>query len=272
MLEAFIDRPDRQRSDLLDGIERLRLGLEQARSARDRLAENAENALARGHWTTGLFDMERAVEGLSNKDDTEHDEAERLRERLQAARRTKQEIETAVRRNVELTASYTTLEDAPLSTNEARLRTLQDRRDCLMFLSLHVPNERAELYRNDLRYVETQIVVERATNAEQRLDALDDPIQRLRLARSTADQLSATAPPDGSSQPGRLARLQKHWRTVVAQCQRAVDLSMAQQENRHRLRRRTIAIAIIALIVTTTAIGISLKPWLSAEPVMASPK
>jgi hypothetical protein len=47
---------------------------------------------------------------------------------------------------------------------------------------------------------------------------------------------------------------------------------MAQQENRHRLRRRTIAIAIIALIVTTTAIGISLKPWLSAEPVMASPK
>lgn len=272
MLEAFIDRPDRQRSDLLDGIERLRLGLEQARSARDRLAENAENALARGHWTTGLFDMERAVEGLSNKDDTEHDEAERLRERLQAARRTKQEIETAVRRNVELTASYTTLEDDPLSTNEARLRALQDRRDCLMFLSLHVPNERAELYRKDLRSVETQIVVERATNAEQRLDALDDPIQRLRLARSTADQLSATAPPDGSSQPGRLARLQRHWRTVVTQCQRAVDLSMAQQENRHRLRRRTIAIAIIALIVTTTAIGIALKPWLFAEPVMASPK
>ncbi|MGK0203871.1 MAG: hypothetical protein ACI9S9_002951, partial [Planctomycetota bacterium] len=107
MLEAFIDRAEQPRSELLDGIERLRMGLEQARSARDRLAENAEHALARGHWTTGLFDMERAVERLNPGDDAERGEADRLRERLQAARRTKQEIETAVRRNVELTASYT---------------------------------------------------------------------------------------------------------------------------------------------------------------------
>jgi len=272
MLEAFIDRPERSRTDLLDGIERLRLGLEEARSARDRLAENAEHALARGHWTTGLFDMERAVERLNPNDETEHNEVERLRERLQAARRTKQEIEVAVRRNVELTASYTALEDDPLSTAESRLRALQERRDCLMFLTLHVPNERAELYRKDLRSVETQIAVEHAASAEQRLDAMEDPVQRLRLARSTAEQLFATTPPDGGAQPGRLTRLQNHWRTVAVQCQRAVDQNQAEQAERQRHRRRTMAIAIVALIITTTAVGFALKPFLFGEPVMAAPK
>ena len=168
ILEAFVDRPERPRSELLDGLERLRLGLEQARSARDRLAENAEHALARGHWTTGLFDMERAVERLNPADDSERVEAERLRERLQAARRTKQEIETAVHRNVQLTARYAALEDDPLSTADARLRALQERRDCLMFLGLHMPNDRVELYRKDLRGVEALIATERAADAERR--------------------------------------------------------------------------------------------------------
>lgn len=272
MLEAFVDRPDRPRSELLDGIERLRLGLEQARSARDRLAENAEHALARGHWTTGLFDMERAVERLNTDDESEHVEAERLRERLQAARRTKQEIEAAVRRNVELTTNYTTLEDDPLSTAEARIRVLQERRDCLMFLGLHVPNERADLYRKDLRSVETQLAVERAADAEQRLDALTEPLQRLRLARNTVELLSANGSSDGGEQPGRLVRLQEHWRTVAMQCQRTVDAEAKEQEQRQRQRRRTMTIAIIAFVVTTSAIGFALKPWLFGEPVMAAPK
>jgi len=272
MLEAFVDRPDRPRSELLDGIERLRLGLEQARSARDRLAENAEHALARGHWTTGLFDMERAVERLNAGDESEHVEADRLRERLQAARRTKQEIEAAVRRNVELTTNYTTLEDDPLSTAEARIRVLQERRDCLMFLGLHVPNERAELYRKDLRSVETQLAVERAADAEQRMDALTEPAQRLRLARNTVELLSANGSSDGGEQPGRLVRLQEHWRTVAMQCQRTVDSEAEEKEQRQRQRRRTMAIAIIAFVVTTTAIGFALKPWLFGEPVMAAPK
>lgn len=274
MLEAFIDREDRPRTELLDGIDRLRIGLEQARSARDRLAENAEHALARGHWTTGLFDMERAVERLNPGDEAERAEADRLRERLQAARRTKQEIETAVRRNVELSASYTALEDDALSTFESRIKTLQERRDCLMFLGLHVPNDRKDLYRKDLRAVETQLAIERAADAERRLDAEVDPVQRLRLARSTIESLGATGTSSdaGIEQSGRLVRLQEHWRTVGAQCQRIVDLLQHQEQQKLRQRRRLVTIAVIAFLVTGTAIGFAIKPWLTGTPAMAGEK
>jgi len=268
MLEAFIDRTDQPRSELLDGIERLRIGLEQARSARDRLAENAEHELARGHWTTGLFDMERAVERLNPGDESESVEADRLRERLQAARRTKQEMETAVRRNVELSTSYTTLEDDALSTFDSRLKVLQERRDCLMFLGLHVQNDRKDLYRKDLRGVEIQLAVERAADAERRLDAQVDPVQRLRLARSTIESVGAinSTSDAGVEQSGRLVRIQEHWRTVAAQCQRIVDLLQQQEQHKLHQRRRMLAIAVFAILATTTAVGFAIKPWLMSEP------
>lgn len=274
ILEAFIDRTEQPRSELLDGIERLRIGLEQARSARDRLAENAEHALARGHWTTGLFDMERAVERLNPGDESERVVADRLRERLQAARRTKQEIETAVRRNVKLSANYTVLEDDAMSTFDSRLKVLQERRDCLIFLGLHVPNDRKDLYRKDLRAVETQLAVERAADAERRLDAQVDPVQRLRLARSTLESLGATGSTSdaGIERSGRLVRLQEHWRTVAAQSQRTVDLLHQQEQHKLRQRRRMLAIAVFAILATTTAIGFAVKPWFIGEPAMAGEK
>lgn len=269
MLEAFVDLPDRPRGELLDRLERLRLGLEQARSARDRLAENAETAMARGHWTTGLFDMERAVADLSS-DDEERVEAERLRERLQAARRTKQEIETAVRRNVELTARYTALEDDAQSTSEQRLLVLEERRDCLTFLGMHVPNERAELYRKDLRTVETIIAVEQAAVAERRLDATQDLQERLRLTRDTLEQLSALRAMDQTREPsGRMLRLLEHWQTLARQCQRAVDEQKAAAARQHKQRQRMLAIAIVAVVVTTTAIGFAVRPWLWPTAVEA---
>ncbi|HEB52535.1 MAG TPA: hypothetical protein ENI87_04685 [bacterium] len=276
-LEAFIDRPERARSELLDGIERLRLGLEQARSARDRLAENAEHALARGHWTTGLFEMERAVARLNPADDDEQAEAKRLRERLQAARRTKQEIEAAVRRNSELASEYTKLEDDPASTFGARLQLLQERRDCLMFLVMHVQSERAELYCRDLRSVEAAIAVERAGDAERRLDALAEPGQRLRLARETLETLGAGGSSGGTDDgeaPGRLVRLREHWRTVAAQCQRAIEAQHREQDRRRRQSRRMLALALLAVAITGTAVAFAIQPqWLGSvlglAPVMA---
>lgn len=273
MLEAFVDRPDMPRSELLDGLERLRLGLEQARSARDQLAENAEHALARGHWTTGLFEMERAVAGLNPVDDSEHVEAERLRERLQAARRTKQELEAAVRRNVELNASYVALEDDPASTSLQRQQVLQDRRDCLLFLGMHMQTERAELYRKDLRQVEAQLALERAAGAERRLSALTDPVQRLRLARETLETLGVGSSGDGSTeQSGRVLRLQEHWRTVTSQCQRAVTAMQEDQQQKVREKRRMVLVTILLVLATTTAVGFALKPWLFGQPALANGK
>ena len=274
LLEAFVDHDDGSRSELIDGIERLRLKLEQARSARDQLAENAENALARGHWTTGLFEMERVVERLNPEDDSERSEADRMLAQLQAARRTKQEIEKAVCRNVELTASYTSLDDDPFSTFEARLRVLQERRDCLMFLQLHVSNERASLYRNDLRSTGTQIAVERAADAEQRLNAETDPLQQLRIARSTIDILSGTKPSSDVviEQSGRIVRLQEHWSKLAIKCQRTIDSQKQQEQQKQQQRKRLLAITVFAAIATTTAIGFALRPWLVGEPAQASEK
>ncbi len=271
LLEAFVDLPGRPRGELLDELERLRLGLEHARAARDRLAEDAEQALARGHWTTGLFEMERAVEGLNPGDEHERAEADRLKERLQAARRTKQELESAVRRNTELAAEHAALEDDADSTTDARLRALRERRDCLLFLGMHVHSERGELYRMDLRQVETLIAVEQASDAELRLAGLTDPQERLQLARSTLDLLGVDeTTAAGAGQPGRLLRLQQQWRATASQCQRAVDEVRAATLQRRRERRRMVAVMVLLLLATSVAVGFAVKPWLFGGDVLAS--
>jgi hypothetical protein len=272
ILEAFVDRPERPRSLLLDGIESLRLALEQARATRDRLTHGAEQALARGHWTTGLFDMERAVAGLNQGDEHDREEAQRLRDRLAEAKRHKQEIEAAVRRNVELATRYGMLQDEADSSFAARLQVLTERRDGLLFLAMNLPAERGALYSRDLREVETLIALEQAAFAENELDSTEDPLVRLRLARATLEQLGAsfTVTDLGNELPGRMQRLLEHWRTVAAQCQREVERLHAAQEARLRHRRRLLAMATGAVLALITAIGFAAKPWLWGEATASS--
>jgi hypothetical protein len=207
--------------------------------------------------------MERAVAGLSAADEHERVEAERLQERLRAARRTKQEIESAVRRNVELTAEYANLEDDPTSTFAERQHALEARRDCLLFLGLHVPAERIALYRQDLRSVETQIALERTAEAERQLDATDDPGERLRLVRQTLDDLTnaTTQSEHGLEPPGRVVRLIEHWRTLAAQCQGAVDALQRERDRHDRQRRRMLTIAAVAVVATGAAIVFAVRVW-----------
>jgi hypothetical protein len=274
VLEAFLDRPERPRSQLLDQIEALRLSLEQARATRDRLAESAESALARGHWTTGLFDMERAVAGIEGVDDQDREEATRLRERLQQARQRKQEVETNVRRNVDLATAYGTLQDDPTSTFATRVQVLEDRRACLLFLTMHVPAERSVLYHRDLREVDTQIALERAELAEHDLDGTVDPFERLRVARATLSQLSASVSQSDHNvdPPGRVVRLLEHWRTVAAHCQRAVDQLHAERSLRARQRTRVWMIALAAIVATTAAIVLAVRPFGLGTPTEAASK
>ena len=272
ILEAFVDRPERPRSHLLDGLESLRLALEQARATRDRLTHGAEQALARGHWTTGLFDMERAVAGLNQADENDREEAQRLQDRLAEARRRKQEIEAVVRRNVELATRYGMLQDEASSSFAERLQTLADRRDGLLFLAMNLPAERGALYSRDLREVETLIALEQAALAENELDSTEDPLARLRLARTTLEQLGAsfTVTDLGNELPGRMQRLLEHWRTVASQCQREVDRLHEAKDARERHRRRFLAMAIGAAIVCITAIGFAARPWLWSEATAAA--
>lgn len=271
LLEAFVDRPQHSRSDLLDGIEALRLALDQARATRDRLAESAEHALARGHWTTGLFDMERAVAGLAPTDERDVAHAEKLQERLAQARQRKQEVDGAARRNVDLAATYALLQDDPASTYDKRLQALVERRDALLFLCMHAPSERANMYRRDLRDVETMVALERAATAEQQLHTTTDPEARLRLADATLQQLgdSATQRDDGAAIPGRLQRLLDHWRALATECRGAVEQLRAIAEQKARHRRRMLAFALLAVFATGTALVLALRPWFDAAPTYA---
>lgn len=275
LLEALVDRPGHSRGELHDAVEALRLALEQARATRDRLAESAEHALARGHWTTGLFEMERAVAGLQPSDDREAAQAARLQEKLAEARQKKRDVETAARRNVELATAHATLQDDPHSTHEQRLRTLQDRRDTLTFLAMHAPSERADLYRRDLRDVETRLAFEQAEHAEQQLYATSDPVARLRLATSALDHLVTMrrgGPDEAPAPSGRLQRLVEHWHTLVDDCRAAVAAQQAAASLRTRQRRRLLAFATLAVLATAAAIVFAVRPWFQGTTSYAHEK
>lgn len=275
LLEALVDRPGHGRGELHDAIEALRLALEQARATRDRLAASAEHALARGHWTTGLFEMERAVAGLQPSDDREAAQAARLQEKLAAARQKKRDVETAARRNVELATAHATLQDEPRSTHEQRLRTLVDRRDTLTFLVMHAPSERADLYRRDLRDVETRIAFEQAEHAEQQLYATGDVLARLQIATAALDRLASMQHGGGAEAvvpSGRLQRLVEHWHTLVADSRAAVAAQRAAAALRTRQRRRLLAFAAMAALATAAAIVFAVRPWIQGTPSYAGEK
>lgn len=268
--EAFVDLPGRPRSTLLDHLEQLRLVLEQARATRDRLAQGAEQAIARGHWTTGLFDMERAL-GTGAEAATETDgiaeEDQRLRERLAEARRKKQDLDAAARRNIELQARYAALLDDAGGTFAARLQVLAERRVCLEFLSLHLPADRAQLHARDLRDVETQIALERASQAEQECDSTPDPELRLRLAEAALRELSASIAgfPGHTDPPARLLRSLDHWRRLAERCRADLERQHQERTAYRRSRRRRRWAAVTAAAVLAIAAGVLLPGVWSRE-------
>lgn len=258
VIDALVDQPDRARSHLLDRIESLRLKLDQARATRDRLARGAELALSRGHWTTGLFDMERAIEGIGGGDEAET-EARALRERLEEARRRKQEVENAQRRNVDLAARYAAQQDEAQGSFAERQATLQQRRDCLQFLVMHAANERRTAYDQDLRHVETQLATEAADDAQVRFDRATDPDTQLQIARSTLAALAQqtrSAASDGAV-PARLTRLLEHWQQLADQAQREIERREQERTAARRRRRRRFAAAVAGLLLLlTTAVAV----------------
>jgi hypothetical protein len=268
VLEAFVDRPHRPRSQLLDRIETLRLELEQARATRDRLASGAERSLQRGHYTTGLFDMERAVESLAGDDEvgTEASESRRLRERLREARQKKQEIEAAIRRNMELASLYARQQDAIGVGFAERVQMLRERRECLHFLAMHVAADRGRLYARDLREVETLLAQEQAAQAQADYDRAASTTGRQRILQSTIELLDASlraSSADGGEPPGRLVRLLEHWHELRAATQR--ELAAAAQGRVLAARRRTRRIALAAASAAATVLAAFLLPRLFGD-------
>lgn len=261
--EALVDLPQRSRSALLDRIENLRLRIEQAQATRDRLARGAEQALAKGHWTTGLFDMERAAQHLDAGDDLQDRQAAHLKKRLAEAKRRKQELEDAQKRNHELQARYASMLDDPASTVPARQQVLREQRDCLHFLVVHSQRERGALYARDARDVELRLAQESAQQAELELDQTTDPELAVRIAERAVRELEEAGKgfANESDLPGRLSRLLEHWRRRHKALQRDLDERL-HAESRRRWRHRA---------ATALAAGflLALFVWLQIDPPAA---
>jgi hypothetical protein len=261
--DSLVDLESRSRNALLDRIEDLRLQIDQAQATRDRLARGAEDAMARGHWTTGLFDMERAVSQLQDES-PDDGESERLKQRLAEARRRKREIERAQHRNVELAQQSADQADDVSCTYAERLHVLRQRRDCLQFLATHQPADRSELYARDLQDVEIAIAQALAEQAEEELDQTQDHRLRLRLAQQTLERLATAGQSNNNGElPGRLRRLLDHWQRRIENEQR--ELANIERLVRGQRRHRRRMLATLAAAAATIALTMLWWPGLPAH-------
>lgn len=243
-LEVVVDRPDRPSLELLNEHERLRLEVDQARTARDHLARGAEAAMERGHWTTALYDMGRAVDQLSGDTGEIGQDRERMVEQLETLRRTKEEIDAAASENIRLAARYTELHDDEDSPLEPRLATLEERSAVLRFLTDHLPPERAAAYQLDLQELLLVLAEVRATHAEAVLNTTDAS-DRDRVARETSAALRAGMTDDSPSAPRRQELLEQ-WERQVERTRPPVErfATMLGQPPR---RRSAVAMALLVL-------------------------
>ena len=252
LLEVLVDRPNRSRADLLDEVESVRMKVQQARSTRDRIARGAEEAMARGHWTTALYDMQRAVKHLDLAD-TETSSTDRdLIEKFEEVKRTKEEIETTVRQNVELARRHAILLDRPDSTSEERLEILNERQACLQLLVEILKGDRASPYFHDLRDVDVQIAHERSDCAQLLFDQTSEVEERLHIATTTVDTLIRSAP---DQRPlGRIQQLINHWQ--LHRDRAHVEVVTVQRQSRAALsrRRRILWVAIGGISTAAAAV------------------
>lgn len=240
VIDAMVDCRRGTRAELLDEVERMRSDLDQARTTRDRIASGAREAMERGHLTTALYDMARAV-----------DRYDAPASELEEARKRKHEVEEAVRENHRLAARYVELEDDPNSAVDERVEVLEQRRRVLESLGARVAAERAVTYAQDRLDVEVRILQERAADAERRIDTLTDPGARLNLATTTLEELDRFGSERGADleRLGRVQRLREHWDSLrqraLADMQRAD--SALRETRRRRLRSRLVRGLVAAL-------------------------
>lgn len=259
-LDVLVDVPDRPRSELHDHIESLRTKIEQARAERDRITRGAQEAMDRGHLTTAIYDMARAVDRFA----TEGGEGPGLADQFAEAKRRKQEIEEALERNHQLAARYGELVGDPTSLPAERLAVLHEREHLLSFLCSNLGHDRAAAYAEDLRVVQLDALREQSAEGERRLAAARGSEEKLAIAQRTFDALQHAAPEAGwNPHEAREAReLIQHWIDVLesaAQDARSSTRARVDVERRKRRSVLTVAVVAIAVAIGAVAIGFGLQ-------------
>ncbi len=253
LAEAFVDVADRSREDLVDEIEVVRLKVEKARTTRDRIARGAQAAIDRGHLTTALYEMSRAVDRFTHDGDESTGTSRQLVEQLEETRARKREVDHAAARNQELAARIAELQDDPASATSERIKALEDRRDVLEYLLRNVSSERRADYAQDLREVEVGLLKERVDRSESEFAATVDPRRRLEIARTAIELIRRnTLEPSSSRGPiGRVQRILEHWRVLADRTSAEIEAEAARIRDAERVRRRarTMRLAKIGVVL-----------------------
>ena len=248
--EVITEVPDRTAS-LADVMEHQRDRFDQARAARNQIARGARDALDRGHITTALFDMSRAVDRFDAEADEPQSEAEHLNQQLEETRRRKLEVERQIRVNQALAVRYAELVDSTESDSGALVEALEERLRTLAFLGEALGGERGEAYRGDHSDVLAVLLQEHGSEGEHQMAQLgvDRLAERAETARSTRQRIHDTlhrhdiAPGERS---GRVHRLLDHWQQLETSCVR--DLQAAQRRATRRRTRWMVAIGTAVVL------------------------
>jgi hypothetical protein len=250
-LDVLVDLPQRSRNELHDAMEGVRVKVEQARAERDRITRGAQEAMDRGHLTTAIYDMARAVDRFAS-DGTD---GVGLAEQFEEAKRRKREIEAALARNHELAARYGDLAADPTTLPAERLAALHEREHLLSMLCGNLGPDRAKLYAEDLRGVQLDVLREQAADGARRLAATRDPHERLAIAQRTFDALQQAAP-DAGFAPHEAEEARTLLREWLDRSEEAAQRLREQPNARSRRvapRRRSRA---IGLAITTVAAAV----------------
>jgi hypothetical protein len=263
-IDALVDLPQGSRAALQDRIEGLRVRVEQARAERDRITRGAQEAMDRGHLTTAIYDMSRAVDRF----DSEGSDGAGLAEQFEEARRRKREIEAALARNHALAARYGDLAADPASLPAERLSILHEREHLLSMLCANLGPERAAVYGEDLRAVQLDVLREHASDGARRLATARDPHERLAVAQRTFDALQQSAPDAGFGQQeaGQARALLREWLEIAEAAQRAArELPPPVRGSRDAQRRRRRAPRLLVAAVALAVAAVGVQAWLRDE-------
>lgn len=252
-LDVLVDLPRRSRNDLHDAMEGVRVKVEQARAERDRITRGAQEAMDRGHLTTAIYDMARAVDRFAS-DGTD---GIGLAEQFEEAKRRKREIEAALARNHELAARYGDLAADPTTLPAERLAVLHEREHLLSMLCGNLGPDRARLYAEDLRGVQLDVLREQAADGARRLGATRDPHERLAIAQRTFDALQQAAPDAGFAphEAEEARALLREWLDRSEEAAQRLREQPSARTRRTAPRRRSRAVGLAVTAVAAAVIA-----------------
>ena len=243
LLESFVDLPDRSRELLQDEIEAVRMRLDQARTTRDNIARGARAAMDKGHLTTALFDMARAVDHF--EDETGDRTEGQLAEQLEEAKRLKQDLETAAEQNQRLATQYVELLEQEHNPAARRIKLLRNRMAVLGTLVEILGLEKGKHYRADQREVTLNLVQELSEEGENQLATASDPETEHRIAVETLESLRDCVSNSPQEIGGRTAQTIGAWRDRVEEDPTTWEAPAPERTGRRPL---SLARAVTALV------------------------